>query len=181
LVPRVGGASLNAYALGAQDPLPLNPVGSEGAPLAESRSDQEGSELGRRFSFEDLSFEFDRYTLKAEAIAELDQAVTVLKENPLLRLHIEGYSCNTGSAKYNLLLGERRAKAARDYLISRGVTADRLTTTSFGEEKPKYDNSNKDLRRLNRRAALVVNIQPSAAALEPSRDRGDTGLDQSRR
>jgi outer membrane protein OmpA-like peptidoglycan-associated protein len=80
-----------------------------------------------------------------------------------------------------LLLGERRAKAARDYLISRGVTADRLTTTSFGEEKPKYDNSNKDLRRLNRRAALVVNIQPSAAALEPSRDRGDTGLDQTRR
>ena len=177
LVLRVGGG-LKAHALvAAQDPLPLNQIGGEGAPL----DAEEGSESARSFSFEDLSFDFNRYTLKAEAIAELDQAVTVLEQNPALHIHIEGYSCNVGSAKYNLALGARRAKAARDYLISRGVTASRLTTTSFGEAKPKYDNSKKETRQLNRRAALVVNIQSSSAALEPSRDRSDSSLDQTRR
>jgi len=47
----------------------------------------------------------------------------------------------------------------KDYLVSRGITADRLQTISYGEERPKYDNSREETRRLNRRAALVVNLQ----------------------
>jgi OOP family OmpA-OmpF porin len=74
-------------------------------------------------------------------------------------LTIEGHTCNIGTAEYNLALGERRAKAVRDYLVSRGVAADRLNTVSFGEEQPKYDNSREETRRLNRRAALVVRLQ----------------------
>ena len=89
----------------------------------------------------------------------LDEAVTALREDPTLRVTIEGHTCNIGTAEYNLALGERRATAVRDYLASRGVATDRLQTISYGEERPKYDNAREETRRLNRRAALVVNLQ----------------------
>ena len=76
-----------------------------------------------------------------------------------LRLEIEGHTCNIGTAEYNLALGERRANAVRDYLASRGITAERLRTVSYGEERPKFDNGREETRRLNRRAALVVRVQ----------------------
>ncbi len=56
---------------------------------------------------------------------------------------IEGHTCNIGTAEYNLALGDRRASAVQDYLVSRGITADRLRTVSYGEERPKYDNAAK--------------------------------------
>jgi len=59
----------------------------------------------------------------------------------------------------NLALGDRRANAVKEYLVSRGVTTDRLQTISYGEERPKYDNNREETRRLNRRAALVVRLQ----------------------
>ena len=89
----------------------------------------------------------------------LDEAVTALRDDPTLRVNIEGHTCNIGTAEYNLALGDRRANAVKDYLVSRGVTADRLQTVSYGEERPKYDNAREETRRLNRRAALVVNLQ----------------------
>ena len=89
----------------------------------------------------------------------LDEVLTALKENPDLRVEIEGHTCNIGTAEYNLALGERRAGSVRDYLLSRGVPADRLRTVSYGEEKPKHDNAREETRRLNRRAALTVRIQ----------------------
>ena len=81
-----------------------------------------------------------------------------LRETPTLRVEIEGHTCNIGTAEYNLALGDRRANAVKDYLVSRGVSADRLRTVSYGEERPKYDNAREETRRLNRRAALVVNL-----------------------
>jgi peptidoglycan-associated lipoprotein len=104
-------------------------------------------------------FDFDRYTLRPEATRVLDEAVSALRGDPTLRVTIEGHTCNIGTAEYNLALGERRATAVRDYLVSRGVTTDRLQTISYGEERPKYDNAREETRRLNRRAALVVNLQ----------------------
>ena len=77
----------------------------------------------------------------------------------MLLVTIEGHTCNIGTAEYNLALGDRRANAVRAYLLGRGVTADRLRTVSYGEERPKYDNAREETRRLNRRAALVVNLQ----------------------
>jgi outer membrane protein OmpA-like peptidoglycan-associated protein len=111
------------------------------------------------YTFEDVHFDFDRYSLRPEATRVLDEAVTALRDDPTLRIQIEGHTCNIGTAEYNLALGDRRATAVRDYLTSRGVTADRLTTVSYGEERPKYDNSREETRRLNRRAALTVNLQ----------------------
>ena len=112
----------------------------------------------KEFVFEDVHFDFDRYSLRPEATRALDEAVRTLQQNPDLRIEIEGHTCNIGTAEYNLALGERRATAVRDYLSSRGVTADRLRTVSYGEERPKFDNSREETRRLNRRAALVVRL-----------------------
>ena len=113
----------------------------------------------RQYTFEDVHFDFDRYTLRPDATRILDEAINALREDATLRVNIEGHTCNIGTAEYNLALGDRRANAVRDYLVSRGVQANRLTTVSYGEERPKYDNSREETRRLNRRAALVVNLQ----------------------
>jgi len=108
--------------------------------------------------FEDVHFDFDRYSLRPEATRALDEAVRALQENPGLRIAIEGHTCNIGTAEYNLALGERRATAVREYLSSRGVAVDRMQTVSYGEERPKFDNAREETRRLNRRAALVVRV-----------------------
>jgi peptidoglycan-associated lipoprotein len=109
--------------------------------------------------FEDVHFDFDRYSLRPEATRALDEAVKAMQQNPTLRIQIEGHTCNIGTAEYNLALGDRRANSVRDYLTSRGIAADRLGTVSYGEERPKYDNAREETRRLNRRAALVVRLQ----------------------
>jgi len=113
----------------------------------------------KEFIFEDVHFDFDRYSLRPEATRALDEAITALQANAQLRLEIEGHTCNIGTAEYNLALGERRAVAVRDYLASRGIGTDRLRTVSYGEERPKHDNAREETRRLNRRAALVVRVQ----------------------
>jgi outer membrane protein OmpA-like peptidoglycan-associated protein len=111
------------------------------------------------FAFEDVHFDFDRYSLRPEATRVLDEAVTALQADPTVRLQLEGHTCNIGTSEYNLALGERRANAVRDYLTSRGIGADRLQSVSYGEERPKHDNAREETRRLNRRAALVVRVQ----------------------
>ena len=70
--------------------------------------------------FEDVYFDFDRYSLRPEATRVLDEAVAALRENATLRIEIEGHTCNIGTAEYNLALGDRRANAVQDYLVSRG-------------------------------------------------------------
>src|SRR5437660_2179772 len=113
----------------------------------------------RNYQFEDVHVDFDRYSLRPEATRVLDEAIAALRQDATLRVTIEGHTCNIGTAEYNLALGERRANAVRDYFTSNGVAANRLQTVSYGDERPKYDNSREETRRLNRRAALVVNLQ----------------------
>ena len=113
----------------------------------------------KEFIFEDVHFDFDRYTLRPEATRALDEAIKTLQQNADLRIEVEGHTCNIGTSEYNLALGERRANAVREYLTSRGVGADRLRAVSYGEERPKHDNAREETRRLNRRAALVVRLQ----------------------
>jgi outer membrane protein OmpA-like peptidoglycan-associated protein len=113
----------------------------------------------KEYKFEDVHFDFDRYSLRPEAARILDEAIRAMQENSTLRIEIEGHTCSIGTAEYNLALGERRSNAVRDYLTSRGISADRLRTVSYGEERPKHDNSREETRRLNRRAELVVRLQ----------------------
>src|SRR5262249_57216076 len=114
----------------------------------------------KEVTFEDVHFDFDRYSLRPEATRALDEAIRTLQANPDLRIQIEGHTCNIGTAEYNLALGERRAGAVREYLTSRGISADRLQTVSYGEERPKYDNAREETRRLNPRAALRGRVTP---------------------
>ncbi|MDP6373588.1 MAG: OmpA family protein [Vicinamibacterales bacterium] len=113
----------------------------------------------REFVFEDVHFDFDRYSLRPSAVRVLDEAIAALEETPTLQIEIEGHTCNIGTAEYNLALGDRRAQAVLDYLTSRGIGAGRLRTVSYGEERPAHDNSREETRRLNRRAAMVVRVQ----------------------
>lgn len=113
----------------------------------------------KEYTCEDVHFDFDRYTLRPEATRILDEAIKAVSEDPNLRITVEGHTCNIGMTEYNLALGDRRSSAVRDYLASRGVAAARLQTVSYGEERPKHDNSREETRRLNRRAAMTIRMQ----------------------
>jgi peptidoglycan-associated lipoprotein len=111
---------------------------------------------------DDVQFDFDQAVPRADALPVLAQAVNALRQNPALRLVIEGHASNEGTAEYNLALGERRAWSVKDYIVANGIDASRLQTISYGEERPKYDNSTEETRRLNRRAAFVRADQNSS-------------------
>ena len=113
----------------------------------------------REFVFEDVHFDFDRYTLRSGAARVLDEVIAAMEDNPDLNIQIEGHTCNIGTNEYNLALGERRATSVREYLTGQGVGSSRLQTVSYGEERPAHDNAREETRRLNRRAALVVRLQ----------------------
>jgi len=104
----------------------------------------------------DIQFALDSSTLRPDAIGVLTTALKALNDAPTIRLQIEGYTSPEGSAEYNKALGERRARAVRDFLTSRGIAASRLTITSYGEERLKYDTSQEATRSLNRRAAMII-------------------------
>jgi len=109
--------------------------------------------------FEDVHFDFDRFNLRPEALTILDDAIAKLQSNPDLQVTIEGHCDSIGTIEYNLALGERRANAVRDYLVTRGIAAMRLRTVSYGEERPIADNGTAAGRAMNRRAHVAVIIQ----------------------
>jgi outer membrane protein OmpA-like peptidoglycan-associated protein len=139
---------------------PPQQVGSGEGGIATTSPAPQPRQPMRDYSFEDVHFDFDRHTLRPEALAILDEAIAALQKDPTLRLQIEGHTCNIGTAEYNLALGALRAQAVSDYLTSRGVAESRLSAVSYGEERPKHDNAREETRSLNRRAVLVVNLQP---------------------
>lgn len=108
-------------------------------------------------TFEDVYFDFDRSTaLLPRARAVLDEAAAAMQQDPGIRLMVEGYTCDVGQHDYNMALGAERALVVRDYLVARGVEADRLQMTSFGEGNARFENTREETRRMNRRVALVV-------------------------
>jgi len=113
----------------------------------------------KAYTFEDVHFDRDGFSLRSEDIDRLRVAATALKDDPSLVVTIEGHTCNLGTGSHNLALGNRRANAVKDYLVNAGVPADRLLTVSLGEANAEYDNSHEETRRLNRRVALVPKAQ----------------------
>ncbi len=109
-------------------------------------ADATGSGLQR------IHFGFDQHTLTAEAREILSRNANYLRDNPRVRVRIEGHTDERGSDEYNLALGERRARAARDYLISLGINGNRLSIISYGEEMPLERGSNEGAWAKNRRA-----------------------------
>jgi peptidoglycan-associated lipoprotein len=104
----------------------------------------------------DIRFEFDSYQIRAEDAVVLDQNADMLKANPGWRVLIEGHADQRGTAEYNLALSERRARASMNYLVSRGVRANRISVISYGEARPMCNEATEGCWSLNRRAHFAV-------------------------
>ncbi len=102
-----------------------------------------------------VMYGFDSAEIKSEAFPMLDEAVSILKKNPELKVEIDGHTDNVGPAAYNMNLSERRAKAVMEYFVDKGVEAERLTTKGFGFTKPAVSNDTKEGRAKNRRVELT--------------------------
>ena len=103
-----------------------------------------------------INFDFDKAVIKPEFEGVLDAGIDVLKENPSTQIQVAGYTDSVGTDAYNQGLSERRANAVRDYFVTHGIDASRLTSVGFGEGNPVADNSTADGRAQNRRVELNV-------------------------
>jgi peptidoglycan-associated lipoprotein len=144
--------------------LPPEPLGSTPGQESSSQDSAVGTTAlpGSRADFmqsvpsDRVHFDYDSYSLDAEARGVLDAQATWLTRNANVRVTIEGHADERGTREYNLALGDRRANAARDYLQSRGVAGSRMTTISWGKERPAVEGSSEQSYRQNRRAVTVV-------------------------
>lgn len=105
----------------------------------------------RHFQAERIYFDFDRSDLKAEARSVLKKKADWLRQNPSYSLKIEGHCDERGTSEYNVALGERRAVAAWKYLNALGISGDRMSTISYGEEQPADQGHNDAAWAKNRR------------------------------
>lgn len=104
----------------------------------------------------DVYFELDQSSIREEGKASLSQDAAWLKRWPTTRISLEGHSDERGTSEYNLGLGERRANAVKEYLVSLGIGADRLTVVSKGKESPFCTESNESCWQQNRRGHFVI-------------------------
>lgn len=110
----------------------------------------------------DVHFDFDRYDLRPDIREVLKGHATWLKANPQVKVQVEGHCDERGTNEYNLALGAKRAESVKRYLIDLGISADRLSTISYGEELPLCKEQNEDCWARNRRAHFVVRAAPAA-------------------
>ena len=103
----------------------------------------------------DAYFDFDKSDIRDDARSNLTRSAELLRANPTITIQIEGHCDERGSVAYNLGLGDRRANSARDFLVSLGISGDRITTISYGKERPFCTESNEQCWQQNRRAHLV--------------------------
>ena len=101
-----------------------------------------------------VNFDFDRAEIRPASRPILDQAANRLRQCGSERLQVEGHTDSIGSDAYNQDLSERRARAVRDYLVSRGVTGSRISSAGFGESRPIASNQTPEGRFLNRRVEV---------------------------
>ena len=107
-------------------------------------------------NIKDVFFDYDQYTLRDDARAALQLNARALAERPGIRITIEGHCDERGSEKYNLALGDMRANATKDFLVSHGVSSSRIDTVSYGEERPFCEEHDEECWQNNRRAHFVM-------------------------
>lgn len=103
-----------------------------------------------------IYFDTDRFNIDSEDVPALQSQAQYLMQNPSVNITVEGHADERGTREYNLALGERRANAAKNYLVSLGVPANRMRTVSYGKERPVATGSNPQAWAQNRRAVSVV-------------------------
>jgi len=155
--PATGGSST----AGTRPPAPPEPVAEPTVvPPEPVRDDRITSasldDLNRNSPLKPAFFEYDSSELTAEAQRALNDDAALMKQYPNWTITIEGHCDERGTAEYNLALGERRAVAARAYLVSLGISADRLRTVSYGKEFPFDPGHDESAYTKNRRAHFVI-------------------------
>jgi peptidoglycan-associated lipoprotein len=103
-----------------------------------------------------IHFDYDKAALRSDDQSALDQKVSILNANSAVRIRISGHCDERGSDEYNLALGNRRATAAKQYLVSHGIAADRIETVSYGEERPIATGHDEDSWAQNRRDEFEI-------------------------
>ena len=106
--------------------------------------------------FKDILFDYDKYVIRADARPYFSSIASWMNEHLRTKIIIEGHCDERGTNEYNLALGEKRANAAKNYLISLGVSPSRMTVITYGEEKPVCSSHDEGCWQLNRRAHFVV-------------------------
>jgi tetratricopeptide (TPR) repeat protein len=112
--------------------------------------------VGETMQLANVFYEFDSWELKKESIAELNNLVSLLNDNKTLVLEIGGYTDSTGTDDYNMVLSSKRALSVVNYLIAKGISADRLRYKGYGNASPIGDNVTEEGRKLNRRTEAKV-------------------------
>lgn len=107
-------------------------------------------------ALKDVFYKFDSIHLEPDAQEILAKNAEWMKANPTTRVEIEGHCDDVGSAEYNLALGAKRAQVAKDFLMSKGISPDRLVTISYGKEAPACFEATEECRVKNRRARFVM-------------------------
>jgi peptidoglycan-associated lipoprotein len=125
--------------------------------LERERRAREAAVSSAREALTDIVFfEYDSDEITPTAEQKLNAKADVLRANPGVRLRIEGHCDQRGSTEYNLALGQRRAEAVRAYLVNLGIDGSRLSTISYGEEKPLEEGDSEEAYARNRRAEFSV-------------------------
>ena len=137
------------------------PTGPDGQPVAPGDVEltelpAQQADLVAKAGSDTVYFGTDEYSLDEPAKATLAAQARWLLANPAIRASIEGHADERGTREYNMALGERRANAARDFLVSQGVPVGRLMVTSWGKERPVAAGSNEEAWAQNRRAVTVI-------------------------
>ncbi len=137
-----------------QDEPLINPSGDTGG-AADTGNGNAGSQADSG-DLQTAYFDFDSYKINGSAKSALKTDADWLKSNPNATVQIEGHCDERGTTEYNLALGERRANAAKNYLIRLGVEKSRLSTISYGKERPADPGHDESAWAKNRRAAFVI-------------------------
>jgi len=137
-----------------QVPPPAAP--STGRDVTSDVLKQDVAEMNKKGYLTDAYFDYDQSDLREDARTALAADAEWLKKYPSVQILIEGYCDERGTGNYNLALGDRRANAAKEYLVSLGIDGSRIKTVSYGEERPFCTDSNESCWQQNRRAHLVI-------------------------
>jgi outer membrane protein OmpA-like peptidoglycan-associated protein len=113
-------------------------------------------EVGKAFTIDNILYDTDSYELKEDSKFILDQFVKFLNENPGVTVTIQGHTDDVGDNARNKTLSENRAKGVMDYLVTKGISADRLKSEGYGETKPKVPNNSPENRSQNRRTDFLI-------------------------
>jgi peptidoglycan-associated lipoprotein len=124
--------------------------------VVEAPTNQLSAEDAFRANVQDIFFDYDAYDIRSDAQSKLSRDAAYLNSNPGIKILIGGYCDERGSNEYNLALGENRANAARNALVTAGVAATRIRVVSYGKEKPFCSESTEECWQQNRRAGFTM-------------------------